>query len=82
MATHNHRANIAERMIETGKHHFISGIAGIDENFSINQGDRLVPQTQRTLNMLRLCRINPKLSADDFLEGKHDYNAVPFPPLG
>ena len=23
-----------------------------------------------------------KLSEDAFLEGKHDYNAVPFPPLG
>ena len=32
--------------------------------------------------MLRPCRINPKISADAFLEGKHDYNAVPFPPLG
>ena len=42
----------------------------------------MVPQTQRTLNMLRPCRINPKLSADDFFEGKHDYNAVLFPPLG
>ena len=32
--------------------------------------------------MMRPCRINPKLSADAFLEGHHDYNAVPFPPLG
>ena len=39
-------------------------------------------QSQRTLNMLRPCRINPKLSADAFLEGQHYYNAVPVPPLG
>ena len=39
-------------------------------------------QSQRTFNMLRPCQINPKLSADAFLEGQHDYNAVPFPPLG
>ena len=26
--------------------------------------------------------INPKLSADAFLEGQYDYNAVPFPPFG
>ena len=32
--------------------------------------------------MLRPCRINPKLSADAFLEGQHDYNDIPFPPLG
>ena len=69
-------------MIETGKHHLISGIAGTDEKFPITQWDRLIPQTQRTLNMMRPCRINPNLSADDFLEGQHDCNAVPFPPLG
>ena len=82
VSPHNHRANVAEIMIETGKHHLISGIAGTDENFPITQWDRLIPQTQRTLNMVRLCRINPKLSADAFLEGQHDYNAVPFSPLG
>ena len=57
-------------------------MAGTDENYPITQWDRCVPQSQRSLNMLRPCRINPKLSADAFLEGQHDYNAVPFPPLG
>ena len=28
VSPHNHRGNIAERMIETGKHHIISGIRG------------------------------------------------------
>ena len=82
LSPQNHRANVAERMIETGKHHLISGIAGTDENFPITQWDRLIPQTQRTLNMMRLCRINQKLSSDAFLEGQHNFNAVPFPPLG
>ena len=39
-------------------------------------------QSQITLNMLQPFRINPKLSADAFLEGQNDYNAVPFTPLG
>ena len=60
----------------------MSGIAETDENFPITKWDRLIPQTQRTFNMMRPCRINPKLSADALLEGQHDYNAVPFPPLG
>ena len=67
LSLHNHRANISERMIETGKHHLISVIAGTDEKFPITQWVRLIPQTQRTLNMIRPCRINPKLSADAFL---------------
>ena len=77
VSPHNHRANVAERMIKTGKHHLIIGIAGTDDNFPITQWDRLIPQTQRTLNMMRPCRINPKPSADAFLEAQHDYNTVP-----
>ena len=82
VSPHNHRANTSERIIETAKHHFIAGMAGIDENHPIQEWDRGVAQSQRTLNMLQPCRINPKLSADAFLEGQHDYNTVPSPPLG
>ena len=82
VAPHNHRANTAEWMIETAKHHFIAGMDGTDKNYPIREWDRGVEQSQRTLNMLLPCIINPKLSADAFLEGQHDYNAVPFPPLG
>ena len=32
--------------------------------------------------MLLPCRIYSKLSADAFLEGQHNYNSVPSPPLG
>ena len=69
-------------MIETAKDHFIAGMAGTDKNYPIREWDRGVAQSQRTLNMLRPCRINPKLSACAFLKGQHDYNAVTFPPLG
>eukprot|EP00957_Ditylum_brightwellii_P081339 6187438-Ditylum_brightwellii.AAC.1 len=34
------------------------------------------------LNMLRPCRLNPKLSAYSCLEGMHDYNAHPVAPFG
>ena len=80
-AEENYRS-YSEIMIETGKHYLIPGILGTDENFPITQWDILLSQTQRKLNMMRPCRINPKLSADAFLEGQHDYNAAPFPPLG
>ena len=57
-------------------------LSGTDENFPITPWDRLIPQTHRTLNIMRPFRINPKLSADAFLEGHNYYNAFPFPPLG
>ena len=39
VSPHNHQANISERMIETAKHYFMSGMAGADENFPIRRWD-------------------------------------------
>ena len=33
----NHRANTAEIMIKTAKHHFIAGLAGTDEKYPIRE---------------------------------------------
>ena len=52
VSPHNHQEDTAERMIETAKHHFIAGMAGIDENYPIREWDRGVARSQRTLNML------------------------------
>ena len=35
VSPHNHRANTAERIIETSKHHFIAGMTGTYENYPI-----------------------------------------------
>ncbi len=78
----NHRTNVAERCIETAKHHIIAGLATTDENFPIQQWNKLIPQAQHTLNMLRPTQINPKISAFTFLEGQHSYDAVSFAPPG
>ena len=37
VSPYNHRANTAERMIETPKHHFITGMVGTDENYPIRE---------------------------------------------
>ena len=52
VALHNHRANTAERMVGTAKHHFIEGMAGTDENYPIREWDRGVVKSHRKLNML------------------------------
>jgi hypothetical protein len=44
--------------------------------------DRLLPQAVITLNMLRISRINPKLSASTHMYGQYDYNRVPMAPPG
>jgi len=42
----------------------------------------LIQQTNITLNLLRPCCINPKLSAHEAIDGIFNYNATPLAPPG
>ena len=77
-----HRRNIAERAIQTFKNHFITILAGVDSKFPKNEWDKLLPQAEITINLLRSSRINPNLSAYEQMEGTFDYNKTPLAPLG
>ena len=79
---HIHRANLAERAIQTFKHHFKAGLASVDPNFPLAEWDRLLPQATLTLNLLRSARSNPKLSAHAYLFGEFNFNATPLAPPG
>jgi hypothetical protein len=50
---HNHWVNAAEHAIQSFKNHMISGLSTCDEQFPSLLWDRLVPQAQDSLNMLR-----------------------------
>ena len=60
---HLHRANAAERAIQTFKAHFITCLSGLDPKFPIGEWDRLLRQAELTINLLQSARLNPKLSA-------------------
>ena len=77
-----HRRNSAERAIQTFKNHLLAGLATCHKDFPINEWDRLLPQAEITLNLLRTSRNNPRLSAYAFLFGQYDYNAHPMVPPG
>ena len=79
---HDHRKNIAEKAIQTFKSHFIAILCGTAENFPMNLWDRLLPQAEMTLNLLRQSRLVPKVSTYAHLYGQHDYNSHPLAPLG
>jgi hypothetical protein len=79
---HNHRVNAAERAIQTFKDAFIAALATTDSNFPLQLWDRLMPQVQNTLNMMRTLRINPAISAYEALNGPYDWNRYPLAPLG
>ena len=79
---HNHRANLAERAIQTFKSHLKAGLSSVDPDFPISQWDRLIPQAEITINLLRNAKTNPKLSAYAFLFGQFDFARTPMAPPG
>ena len=79
---HNHRQNAVERAIKTFKAHFLSTLATCDPAYPITEWDRLIPQSEMTLNLLRPSRCNPRLSAFAYINGQHNYNKVPLAPPG
>ena len=71
---HNHRLNAAERAIQTFKDAFIAALATTDSDFPLQLWDKITPQVQNTLNMMRASRINPTISAYEQLNGPYDWN--------
>jgi hypothetical protein len=60
---HCHQRNAAERAIRTFKEHFVAGLSSVDPHFPLNLWDRLLPQAEINLNLLRTSRQHPQLSA-------------------
>ena len=50
---HNHLMNTAEQAIQMWKDAFIAALATTDRDFPIQLWDRIAPQVQDTLNLLR-----------------------------
>jgi hypothetical protein len=66
---HCHRRNATERDIRTFKEHFVAGLASVDPDFPLHLWDRLLPQAEMTLNLLRTSRQHPQLSAAAHFHG-------------
>ena len=77
-----HRRNAAERAIQTFKNHFLAGLATCDDQFPIQEWDKLLPQAEITLNLLRRARQNSMLSAYAYLFGAYNFNKHPMVPPG
>ena len=79
---HSHRRNLAERAIQTWKNHFKAGLASTNPNFPLNEWDRLIPQANITLNLLRTLGVNTTLSAYAYVFGNFNFTAAPLAPSG
>ena len=77
-----HRRNAVEKAIRTFKNHLISGLATCDPEFPVHEWDRILPQCEITLNLLRNSRINPNLSSWATIKHIHDFNKWPMAPPG
>jgi hypothetical protein len=77
-----HRRNAAERSIRTFKEHFVVGLCSVDPTFPLHLWDRLLPQAEITLNLLRTSRLHPQLSASAHFHGLVDNNKTAFAPPG
>ena len=77
-----HRLNLAEKAIGTFKDHFITGMCSLDPNCPRHLWCRFITQATQTLNLLRPARLNPRLSAEAYLNGAFDYNKTPLAPPG
>jgi hypothetical protein len=79
---HCHRRNAAELTIRTFKEHFVAGLSSVDPTFPLHLWDRVLPQAEIMLNLLRTSRLHPQLSAAAHFHGLVDYNKTAFsPPL-
>jgi hypothetical protein len=79
---HCHLCNAAERAIRTFKEHFMAGLSSVDPTFPLHLWDRLLPQVEITLNLLRTLRLHPQLSAAAHFHGLVDYKKTAFAPPG
>jgi hypothetical protein len=78
-----HRRNLAERAIQTFKAHFLSILAGLSKAFPNYLWDKLLPQTELTLNLLRQSTIAPDMSAWEFYnKAPFNFDATPIGPCG
>ena len=77
-----HRCNAAEHAIHTLKNHYLAGLASCDNFSPLAEWDRLLPQVELTLNLLRSSRVNPSLSAYAYLFGNFNFNKTPLASPG
>ena len=80
---HNHRANVAERMIQVFKDHFVSCLSGVDISFPMKHWNKLLEHAEIALNLLRRSAIDPSKSAWEVVYRRaYDINAHPLMPPG
>ena len=77
-----HLRNTSKQMIQIFKAHFISILAGVSTTLPKLLWEKLLPQTELTLNLLRQSNIAPAISAWEHFNVHFNFDATPLAPLG
>jgi hypothetical protein len=79
---HCHQCNAAEGVIGTFKEHFVARLSSADPSFPMHLWDRIFPQAETSINILRTSRMYPQLSAAAHCHGLMDNNKTALAPPG
>ena len=77
-----HRWNAAEMAIRNFKAHFRSVLAGTAADFPPSLWGRLLPQAERTINLLQQSNATPTVLVYAHLCGPFDYNKILLAAMG
>ena len=77
-----HRLNAVEVALWYFKAHFLGVLAGTAADFPSSLWDRLVPQEEITVKLLRQSNATPNASAYAHLSGPFEYNKMPLASMG
>jgi hypothetical protein len=77
-----HRRNAAEVAIRNFKAHFLSVLAGVADDFPLTLWNRLLPQTEITLNLLRQSNATTTVSVYAHLSWPFNYKEMPLALMG
>ena len=77
-----HRRNSAERAIRTFKGNFLAILDSINPSLPKFLWDKLLPQTELTLNLLHQSTLKATLSDWEHFDGSLNFDAYPLGPLG
>jgi hypothetical protein len=78
----NHQRNMAEKAIQTFKDHFVCVLSGCAPTFPLHLWCQLLPQVEPQLPHLQQSQLHPNLSTYAHIYGHHNYNKLPFVPIG
>jgi len=79
---YSHRANDAERHIQTAKRHIIATLAGRDSECALANWDKAVQMAELTLSLMRKGTAEGQSSYQSYHGKEYDFNAHPIAPWG